>query len=254
MVSAAYGLHCCTVVTALTAQNPRGVRAVMPASPEFVREQMDCVFEEYSVAALKTGMLGNGEIVRTVAEALAKKPHVKKVIDPVMVATSGARLLDESALDLLRNALLPLADIATPNIPEAEMLLGESIPADDAALAEAAEKLAATCRTKILLKGGHSRANRAQTREKERECTQCCDYLFDGTQTIRYNLDWLDNPVSTHGTGCSLAAALAAELALGRNLHDAVRGAKNAVWNAIRSGRRVGADCGVMGIPGMKHL
>ena len=123
----AFGLHGCTVITALTAQNPRGVRAVHVPPPAFVAEQLDAVFEMYGVKALKTGMLATADVIEAVAEKLAKRPRVKKVIDPVMVATSGAKLLADDAAEALAERLLPLATVITPNLPEAEALLGDAI-------------------------------------------------------------------------------------------------------------------------------
>ena len=118
-----YGLHGCTAFAALTAQNPDGVRAIMPVPPDFIAAQLDAIFEMYAVRALKTGMLGTAEAIEAVASRLRTRPRVKKVIDPVMVATSGARLLAEDAVEAMKQLLLPLATIITPNLPEAEVLL-----------------------------------------------------------------------------------------------------------------------------------
>ena len=237
MISSVYRLHCCTAITALTAQNPFGVKSVLAADAAFVKDQIQQVLEVYNIVSVKTGMLGSRSVAEAVAEELARCKAVRKVVDPVMVATSGARLLDSDAIDIFKNALLPLADVATPNIPEAQTLLGRTIPDSDAALAEAAEELSKATGTAILLKGGHSKN------------APSCDYFFDRRRIIRYNLPRIENPVSTHGTGCSLASAVAAEFALGKDAAQAVECAKKTVYRAILAGYRVGADCGVLGMP-----
>ena len=157
----AFGLHGCTVITALTAQNPRGVRAVHVPPPAFVAEQLDAVFEMYGVKALKTGMLATADVIETVAEKLAKRPRVKKVIDPVMVATSGAKLLADDAAEALAERLLPLATVITPNLPEAEALLGDAIETA-ADLRLAAKTLARKFRCAVLVKGGHAAGGAAE--------------------------------------------------------------------------------------------
>ena len=132
-----YGLHGCTVFAALTAQNPRGVRSIHQVPPAFIADQLDAIFEMYAVKALKTGMLGTVEVIDVVSRKLREQPRVKKVIDPVMVATSGAKLLADDAVEALKEQLLPQATLITPNLPEAEVLLGRAIP-DVAAIRVAA--------------------------------------------------------------------------------------------------------------------
>lgn len=237
MITAVYRMHCCCAITALTAQNPRGVSAIHAAPPQFVVAQLDSIFEMYDVAALKTGMLGSAEVVEAVAGALAGRKEILKVVDPVMVATSGARLIAPDALDALKSRLLPLANVITPNLPEAEILLGRAIAPDGAAMADAARELGETFSTAVCLKGGHAKNSIAS------------DYFFDGREIFVYNLPWIENPVSTHGTGCSFAAALAAGLAAGKELHSAVEEAKRAVHDAILAGYFTGNNCGVLGMP-----
>ena len=232
----AYGLHGCTALTALTAQNPRGVRAVHVAPPAFVAAQLDAVFEMYGVKALKTGMLATADVIEVVAEKLAALPRVKKVIDPVMVATSGAKLLADDAEAALAERLLPLATLITPNLPEAEVLLGDAIEtAADVRLA--AKTLARKFRCAVLVKGGHSADGAAE------------DVLYDGRRFRAFVRPRVKDPVSTHGTGCTLAAATAAGLALGASLGDAVARAKIYVYEAIKFSYHIGRNCGVLGMP-----
>ena len=232
----AYSIHGCTVLAALTAQNPFGVSAVKPVPPDFVAAQLDAVLGIYNIRALKTGMLAQPDIIEIVADRLAAQPEIAKVVDPVMVATSGARLISDEAVGILRKRLLPLATVLTPNIPEAEVLSGCSITSR-AAVREAARRLHGDYGCAVLVKGGHAVG----------DLTAAEDTLFDGKTFESFLMPWVDNPVSTHGTGCSLAAALAAELALGQPLIHAVRGAKNYVHQAIANSYLVGESCGVLG-------
>lgn len=224
-----YGLHGCTVFAALTAQNPFGVKAIHAVPPDFVADQLDAVLGVYDIAALKTGMLAEAKVIDVVAERLRAHPEIKKVVDPVMIATSGARLIGEEAMKTLVEKLIPLATLLTPNIPEAEALLGGK----SAHLARALyEKFGCA----VLVKGGHAEAGR------DAVDTLCAD----GEETT-FTLPWVKDPVSTHGTGCTLAASLAAELALGRDHVSAVKGAKATVHAAIASSFPVGPNCGVLG-------
>ena len=226
-----YGLHGCTVFAALTAQNPHGVSAVHPVPPAFVAAQLDAVLGAYNIKALKTGMLAEADVIEAVADRLASRPEIAKVVDPVMIATSGAKLISDDAIDALRRRLLPIATLATPNLPEAAVLCGRGAPAR-----EMAERLHGEYGCAVLVKGGHDGGDDA------------VDVLCDASGEIReFSLPRVENPVSTHGTGCSLAAALAAELALGHSLADAVAGAKKFVHDAISASYLVGDDCGVLG-------
>lgn len=237
-----YGLHGCTVFAALTAQNPNAVRAVLPVPAEFVAQQLDAVFEAYPVAALKTGMLSAPDAIEAVADRLAAHPSVVKVVDPVMVATSGAKLASDAAVEALRVRLLPLADVVTPNIPEAESLCGISI-ASRGAMADAARTIFDRFGCAALVKGGHAIAGGTALAE---------DVLFDGVRISWHSMPVVANPASTHGTGCSLAAALVCELALGAPLEDAVAGAKKFVYEAIRLSYHIGDNCSVLGMPERK--
>ena len=232
----AYGLHGCTVFAALTAQNPFGVSAIHAVPAGFVAAQLDAVLGVYDIRALKTGMLAEPEVIEAVADRLATHSGIAKVVDPVMVATSGAKLISETAIATLKAKLLPLATVVTPNIPEAEALSGRRI-ASRADAREVARELFESYGCAVLVKGGHAVGDLAAAE----------DTLFDGRGFHACTMPWIVDPVSTHGTGCSRAAALAAELTLGRPLAAAAEGAKAYVHAAIENSFLVGRDCGVLG-------
>ncbi|MGD9509002.1 MAG: bifunctional hydroxymethylpyrimidine kinase/phosphomethylpyrimidine kinase [Geminicoccaceae bacterium] len=216
----ALGVYGASVITALTAQNTLGVQAIEPIDPAFVRRQMDSVFSDLRVDAVKIGMLGGPETVAAVADGLAAWHPPNVVVDPVMVAKGGDRLLRDEAVAALRERLLPLADLITPNLPEAGALLDRPAPADRPAMETAAAALRALGPAGILLKGGHLAAEASP------------DLLDTGSARI-----WLEGPRvatrNTHGTGCTLSAAIAALLARGRSLPDAVREAKAWLTDAL---------------------
>jgi hydroxymethylpyrimidine/phosphomethylpyrimidine kinase len=217
----AYGVHGLSAVAALTAQNTQGVTAVHVPAPEFLRVQIDTVFADFHVGAVKLGMLAEASIIEVVAEALAqfKPPHV--VLDPVMLASSGARLLEEDAIDVLRERLFPLATLITPNLPEAELLLGCSI-SDEAAAEAALGKLLALGPGAVLLKGGHMPGG-----------GPLVDRFAQGAARIQFSHERL--PVRGHGTGCTLASAIAASLSCGATLFDACADATDYVHGALRT-------------------
>ncbi len=224
---AAHGVHGLSAIAALTAQHTHGVTAMHVPSVEFLRAQLDACFDDFRICAVKIGMLASAEVIVCVAEALATRrpPHV--VLDPVMVATSGAKLLEDDALHALRTRLLPLASIVTPNIPEAELLLGHPIASDavaESAVAEFVEDLGARA---VLLKGGHL-AGRGPM----------IDRYWDGETVAQYGHDRLD--LQAHGTGCTLASAIAANLCLGLPMRDACEAATHYVHRALRLGYRPG--------------
>ncbi len=231
-----FRLHACTVFAALTAQNPDKVSAVMNMTPEFIEAQLDAVFGVYSVGAVKTGMLSAPEAVEAVAGRLSRHRSIPVVVDPVMVATSGASLLNGSAVDAVVHDLLPLADLITPNIPEAEVLCGvraESLRS----VVEMAKALAGKFSCAVYIKGGHNTED------------PFTDVFCNGSETFFYRTACVENPLSTHGTGCSFSAAAAAAAAGGDNLADAVRKAKAYVYESIRTGFRVGGSAYVLGTP-----
>lgn len=231
----AYRLHGCTVFTALTAQNPNGVHAIREVAADFVGAQLDAVLGIYSIAALKTGMLGSANVVEATAERLKAYPEIAKVVDPVMVASSGAKLTGDTTRSAMENLLFPLATLMTPNIPEAEVLSGRAIESLQD-MRETAKCLYDKFGAAVLIKGGHQLRNLSEVE----------DVLFDGRECSTFSLPRIGNPISTHGTGCTLSAAIAAELALGRNLTDAVKGAKGYVHQAIGKSYSVGENCGVL--------
>ena len=231
----AYSLHGCTVFTALTAQNPNAVHAIFEVAADFVAAQLDAVLGTYSFAALKTGMLGSAEVVEAIVERLKAHSGIAKVIDPVMVATSGARLASDSTQKAMRELLFPLAAVITPNIPEAEVLSGRAVGSRKD-VCDAAECLYDRFGAAVLVKGGHAGGGNVEAE----------DILFDGREFSSFSLPRVENPISTHGTGCTLSAAIAAELALGRDLKAAVRGAKEYVHQAISKSYLVGENCGVL--------
>ncbi|WP_433925709.1 bifunctional hydroxymethylpyrimidine kinase/phosphomethylpyrimidine kinase [Stenotrophomonas nematodicola] len=219
---AAHRVHGLSVIAALTAQNTRGVTAVHVPPLEFLQAQIDACFADFEIHAVKLGMLANAEVIGRVADALEthRPPHV--VLDPVMVATSGARLLEESALHAMRTRLIPLATLLTPNIPEAELLLGRRIvTADDAE--DAAGALLALGAGAVLLKGGHLD-----------EGARVIDRYFDGV--TRDDFIHARLPVDAHGTGCTLASAIAAQLCQGLSVPNACEAAIDYVARGLQSG------------------
>ena len=216
---AAHDVHGLSAIAALTAQNTRGVSAVHVPPVAFLRAQIDACFKDFRIGAVKLGMLANAEVIHAVADALEFHKPRWIVLDPVMVATSGARLLEPAALDALRTRLLPLASIVTPNVPEAELLLGHAI-ADAAAADAALDALLALGAHAVLLKGGHLPGGDAMT-----------DRYADRDARAAFTHARLD--VNAHGTGCTLAAAIAANLCQGRTLLKACEAATDYVHGAL---------------------
>lgn len=231
-----FGVHGCTVLAALTAQNPYGVRAILTADADFVAAQLDAVLEAYSVCALKTGMLSSPEVIEAVADRLIGQCRILKVFDPVMVATSGARLLRDDAVGLLKSRLLPLGTLVTPNLAEAGVLTGQKVETREE-MSDAARSLADAFGCAVLVKGGHAAGTCAE------------DVLFDGEALYRLTSPRIAEPLSTHGTGCSLSAAITASLACGRTLLEAVAEGKAYVYEALRTGAYVGEQAAVLGTP-----
>ncbi len=233
----AYGLHGCTVFTALTAQNPFGVSAVHPVPADFVTAQLDAVLGVYNIRAMKTGMVVDPVAIEAVADRLASHPEIACVVDPVMIATCGARLSDSETIKAVTTRLLPHATILTPNLPEADALCGTVAHAAQtrADVRDRARCLYEKFGCAVLVKGGHS------------DEAEAVDVLCQNGELTEFALPRIHNPISTHGTGCSLAAALAAELARGASLTDAVKGAKESVRRAIETSYLVGSTCGVLG-------
>lgn len=227
----ARGCYGMAALTALTAQNTQGFSAVVPLDPDFVAEQIRMVFADVRVDAIKIGMIANASIASAVAEAL--KPHrgIPVVLDPVMIAKGGAPLLDPAAVEALKSKLLPLATLLTPNLPEAAALLGEAEAYDRTVMEAQANRLAALGPKAVLVKGGHlPGAESPDVLVSEGEVR-----WFEAARFVTRN---------THGTGCSLSSALAAELAKGRSLQDAVRQAKTWLAEAVVASGRLSVGSG----------
>lgn len=218
-----------TAITAITAQNTLGVSRVIALPPEMVAAQIDAIVADIGTDAAKTGMLYSAEIIEAVAERVTLHRLEKLVVDPVMVAKGGQPLLQEDAVQALKSKLLPLALIVTPNIPEAEKLTGRAI-ASDQDIEEAARALRELGPRYVLVKGGHRSGEPVDT-------------LFDGREFRHLHGPRLDTP-NTHGTGCTLSAAIAAYLAGGRSVDDAAALAKEYVTDAIRHSLSIGAGHG----------
>jgi thiamine pyrophosphokinase len=237
-------VHGCTAIAALTAQNPDGVSGVQNAGAALLGLQLDAILGCYAVAALKTGMLASAELIAVTADRLAARPAIAKVVDPVMVASSGARLLADDAVATLRGRLLPLATAITPNLPEAEALLAARI-GSGAEAAAAARALSARYACAVLLKGGHDPARPA----RDWLCLPPTREAGGRGRLFELSTPAIAAPLSTHGTGCTLSAAMAAALAKGRGLLAAAIEGKAFVYEAIRTGRRVGPRATVLGQP-----
>jgi hydroxymethylpyrimidine/phosphomethylpyrimidine kinase len=228
---AALDVHGTSAITCLTAQNPRRVLAIQPARPEIVRRQIEAVFAELRPDAVKTGMLYSTAIIRAVVKFFLQLPSRRRpplVVDPVMISTSGAQLLEPSALHLLRNKLLPLAALATPNLPEAEVLVGRKLGTIED-LRFAARAIHGRFGCAALVKGGHLRGGR-----------EAADIFFDGRNELLLTAPFIRG-VSTHGTGCTYSAAVTGFLACGLPLPDAVVSAKEHITQAIARSRRARA-------------
>ncbi|XSG82842.1 MAG: bifunctional hydroxymethylpyrimidine kinase/phosphomethylpyrimidine kinase [Methyloligella sp. ZOD6] len=220
----ALGVYGASAITALTAQNTKGVQGWIAAPADFVAAQITSVTSDLDVDAIKIGMLANAEIVGAIAETLSslrELPEVPVIVDPVMLAASGDPLLDEETVAAMRETLLPLADLVTPNLPEAAKFLGEPVAQDEAAMIAQAERLHDSGMRAVLLKGGHLPGDTA------------LDILFDG-DVARFEAPKV-NTEHTHGTGCTLSSAIAAEMAKGVPLRDAVGLAKDYLTGAIRA-------------------
>ena len=227
----AFGVYGASVVTALTAQNTLGVQGIHAVPAGFVAAQLEAVLADLEVAAVKIGMLADAEIVHAVARALRQAPRLPLVVDPVMVATSGDVLLRPEAVGALQREIIPLATLVTPNLAEAAILLGGSRAGSETEMLDQARALLRLGCRAALLKGGHAGGGAA------------VDVLVDGASTERLALPRLDTP-HTHGTGCTLSAAIAALLAQGAPLIEAVRRAKSYVWQGLQHGRGLGVGHG----------
>jgi hydroxymethylpyrimidine/phosphomethylpyrimidine kinase len=222
---AALGVYGASVITALTAQNTHGVTGIHQVPAEFVTAQIDAVFSDLAVGAVKIGMVAHPPVMGAIAAGLARWSPKHVVFDPVMVATSGDRLLAADAVDALRKKLIPLASVITPNLPEAAALLDEDIATSEAAVEKQGRRLLALGCRAVLIKGGHG------------EGAESTDYLVDANGVMSLVAPRIATK-NTHGTGCSLSSAVAAELAKGEDMKTAVRNAKAWVSAAIAAADR----------------
>lgn len=227
----ANGVYAMTAVTALTAQNTTGVTDILDSTPAFLSAQLDAVFTDIFPDAVKIGMVSSAELISVIAQKLRQYGARHIVVDPVMVATSGSRLLREDAVEVLKTELLPLAEVATPNIPEAEILADMPIrtPAD---MEAAARKISEQYGCAVLCKGGH-------------DLNDANDLLWKDGAGYWFNGRRINNP-NTHGTGCTLSSAIAANLAKGMALEDAVRRAKEYISGALAAMLDLGHGRGPM--------
>ncbi|WP_019678208.1 bifunctional hydroxymethylpyrimidine kinase/phosphomethylpyrimidine kinase [Ruminococcus flavefaciens] len=225
------GVYAMSAVTALTAQNTTGVTGIMEVTPEFLAMQLDAVFTDIRPDAVKTGMVSSDKLIRIIAEKLRQYKAENIVVDPVMVATSGSRLIAEEAVETLRSELLPVASVVTPNIPEAEILADMSITSDKDMIT-AAETIGRKYGCAVLCKGGHS-------------LNDANDLLWNNGNITWFRGKRIDNP-NTHGTGCTLSSAIASNLAKGFGLEKSVERAKEYISGALAEMLDLGKGSGPM--------
>ncbi len=225
------GVYAMSAITALTAQNTTGVSGIMEVTPEFLGKQLDAVFTDIRPDAVKIGMVSSAGLIEMIAEKLSVHHGENVVVDPVMVATSGARLMQENGVEALKQKLLPMAMLVTPNIPEAEILAGISIQNQED-MVEAAAIISRTYHCAVLCKGGHS-------------VNDASDLLYDAGVTHWFYGRRIDNP-NTHGTGCTLSSAIASNLAKGFSLEESVRRAKEYISGALAAMLDLGKGSGPM--------
>ena len=225
------GVFAMSAITALTAQNTVGVQGVLEVTPEFLGQQIDSVFSDIYPDAVKIGMVSSSTLISMIALKLKKYQAKNIVVDPVMVATSGAKLINDNAILCLKEELLPLATVVTPNIPEAEVLSGLEIKSSDDMI-EAAKYISDTYHCAVLCKGGHN-------------LNDANDLLYYEGKYHWFNGKRIDNP-NTHGTGCTLSSAIAPNLAKGQSLEEAVENAKEYISNALAAMLDLGSGSGPM--------
>ena len=226
------GIFAMSAITALTAQNTTGVSSIMEVKPEFLKEQIKAVVTDIFPDAVKTGMVSSSALIKVISDSIKEYGLKNIVVDPVMVATSGAKLITDEAIETLKKELLPLATIITPNIPEAEVLFASKIQ-NEADMEKAAKDISSKFGCAVLLKGGHS-------------LNDANDYLFDaksGQDGIWFYGKKINNP-NTHGTGCTLSSAIAANLAKGKSLSEAVKNAKDYISGALEAMLDLGKGSG----------
>ena len=225
------GVYAMSVITALTAQNTTGVRAIQESTPDFLKQQMDAVFEDIYPDAVKIGMVASCELIRAIADRLRHYGAKNIVVDPVMVASAGSSLMKNDAVQVLVTELLPIATLVTPNIPEAQVLSGMSIKTRED-MTTAAKWIGEHYQCAVLLKGGHS-------------INDANDLLYTDNEKTWFEGRRIDNP-NTHGTGCTLSSAIAANLAKGLSLTESVQKAKEYISKALEAQLDLGKGSGPM--------
>lgn len=225
----ANGVYAMSAITALTAQNTTGVTRIMEVTPEFLSLQLEAIFTDIYPDAVKTGMVSSGDLIKTISATLKKYNAKNIVVDPVMVATSGAKLISDEAIEILKAELLPLATVITPNIPEAEVLSEMTIKNEEDMI-NAAKAIYEKFNCNVLLKGGH-------------QINDANDLLYRDGGYVWFKGKRIDNP-NTHGTGCTLSSAIASNLAKGENLDDAVKHAKEYISGALAAMLDLGKGSG----------
>lgn len=226
---AAMGVYGASAITAITAQNTRTVTEIVEMPDSIIRSQIDAVITDIGVDAVKTGMLSNTRIIKTVAEKIDEYEAAPLVVDPVMVAKGGARLIQEDAVDALRTLLIPKATVVTPNVPEAETLVGREI-VDMDGMRDAAMEIVGLGAQSVVVKGGHLEG-------------PATDIFFDGVEVKAFTSQRISTD-NTHGTGCTFASAVAAGLARDQSIREAVAAAKKYVTEAIRFAPNIGQGNG----------
>lgn len=225
----AHKMYAMSAITALTAQNTTGVYGIEEVTPEFVGQQIDCIFNDIRPDAVKIGMVSSSKIIEVIVEKLIQYQPENIVIDPVMVATSGSKLLCDEAMNTLISKLIPLATIITPNIPEAEVLCGFQIKNEEDMM-KAAKEISKTLKGAVLVKGGHL-------------VNDAIDLLYENESIHWFKSERINNP-NTHGTGCTLSSAIACNLAAGTSLAESIENAKLYLTGALRSGLDLGKGSG----------
>lgn len=224
-----HGVYAMSAITALTAQNTTGVSGIYEVSPEFLAKQLDSIFTDIPPHAVKVGMVSSAELVRVTAQKLREYGAKKIVVDPVMVSTSGSRLISEDAVETLGRELFPIADLLTPNIPEAEVLTGMSIRTPEE-MEQAARRIGERFDCAVLCKGGH-------------QVNSANDFLWQKSGDCWFYGERIQNP-NTHGTGCTLSSAIASNLAKGLTLEEAVKRAKQYLSGALSAMLDLGKGSG----------
>ena len=225
------GVYAMSAITALTAQNTIGVRAIQESTPDFLKQQLDSVFEDIYPDAVKIGMVASGELIRVIADRLKFYNAKNVVVDPVMISTSGSALMKNDAIQILIEELLPISSLVTPNIPEAQVLSGMSIENKENMI-DAAKKIGDSYHCAVLLKGGHS-------------INDANDLLYTNGKMVWFEGKRIDNP-NTHGTGCTLSSAIASNLAKGFPLEESVQRAKDYISSALAAMLDLGKGSGPM--------